>query len=91
MAYLAGSITTSFIVAFVIGLLVGCLPCLFYYRKKDNHRVCLNCTNSGIIGGGGEGKETGVYETIPLPEKEKDINVSTNEAYGRLPTMNSMW
>lgn len=44
-----------------------------------------------MIGGGGEGKETGLYETIPLPEKEKDLTISTNEAYGKLPSMNPVW
>ena len=94
---LAGSVTTSFIAAFIIGLLVGCIPCLCYYRGRSKHssqRVCLNCTNSGGIGGGSvETKEIGLYEAIPgpTPQKEKDINISTNEAYGKLPSMNSVW
>lgn len=96
MSALAASITTSFIAAFIIGLLVGFLPCLCYYRRRSKHdpqRVCLNCTNSASIGGGnGETKETGLYEAIPpMPQKEKDIDIATNEAYGKLPSMNPVW
>ena len=93
---LAASVTTSFIAAFIIGLLVGSIPCLCYYRGRSKHgsqRVCLNCTNSAGIGDGSvETKETGLYEPIPpMPQKEKDITISTNEAYGQLPSMNSVW
>ena len=97
---MAGSVAGSFIIAFLVGLMIGCLTCLCYYHGKGKYsqqRVCLNCTNSSPFGGhSGETKETGLYEDIPasMPIKEKDMSINTNEAYGKLPsmtTMSQMW